>query len=126
MGENVILLFCVMLMPITMVITGLVVWKCPAEYKGLGYRTAMSEKNPLTWRMAQIVGGKAFFFCYLPLVPISAIAQSVPIIYHFSEDLATIVCVFVVFLQVIMMAVAVGITESTLKKHFDKNGNPKQ
>ncbi len=126
MGENVILLFCVMLMPITMVITGLVVWKCPSEYGGLGYRSAMSSKNPIVWRAAQIIGGKSFFFCYLPLVPISAIAQSIPIIYHLSEDLATIICVFVVFLQVVMMIVAFAVTESTLKKHFDKNGNPKK
>ena len=125
MGDNVILLLCVMLMPIMMMLTGLFVWKFPAEYRGLGYHTPMAEKSPLTWRMAQIVGGKAFFFCFLPMLPLSAIAQLMPIILNLSEEAGGGVCIAVTFVQVLMLAVPITITERTLKKHFDKNGNPK-
>lgn len=126
MSDNVILLLCVMIMPIIMMITGLVVWKFPAEYNGLGYSTPMSQKNPLTWRMAQLVSGKSFFFCFLAALPVSIIAQSLPIILHLSEEAGGTVCLAVTCAQVLLLIVPISITERTLRRHFDKNGNPKQ
>lgn len=126
MSDNVILLICVMLMPIIMIITGAVIWKFPSEYNGLGYSTPMSQKNPSTWRMAQLVGGRSFFFSFLAALPISIIVQSMPIIFHLSEETGGAVCLAVSCAQVLLLIVPITITERTLRRCFDKDGNPRQ
>ena len=126
MSDNVVLLICSTLMPLVMMIAGLFIWKLPSEYGGLGYNTPMSQKNPLTWKMAQIVAGKAFFFCFLAALPVSVIVQAVPLIFHLSEETGGMICLILTAAQVLLIILPIHITESTLCRYFDKNGNPKQ
>ncbi len=126
MSDNVVLLLCDMLMPIVMILTGLFIWKFPSEYGGLGYSTPMSQKNALTWKTAQIISGKSFFFTFLALLPISIIAQAIPLILHLSENTGAVICMIVTAVQVLAIIIPVTITERTLSRCFDKDGNPRR
>lgn len=126
MGENVIMLLCVFPMPIIMMITGLVVWKLPAEYGGLGYSTPMSQKNQLTWKVAQLTAGKAFFFTFLAALPISVITQLMPMIFHLYEDAAAHFCLGITCAQTLALIIPITITERTLHRCFNKDGSLKE
>ena len=126
MGDNVIMMVVSTLCPITMIITALVIWKFPAEYKGMGYHSSYAEKSPAAWTAAQYYFGKIGVFTNLAALVLS-IAAYVPVfIIDSFESKGGVVCMIVTMAQIAVVFVDMFATEGMLKKHFDKDGNPKQ
>ena len=124
--ENLIYVIYSLALPVVFIITGLMIWKRPSPYGGLGYRTEMSAKNPVTWQMAQMVSGKTFTKTYAIALPLSALASSLLVILKAANDLALTVFLVILALQVLLLIPVIVITERTLRRCFDKDGNPRQ
>lgn len=88
-----------------------------------GYRTSMSMKNKDTWEFAHKHCGKLWFLLGLVLAPISAI----PLLFVLEKDMVTLAAVgaSVCIVQFVILLVSIIPTEVALKKHYDRNGNPK-
>jgi len=124
--ENLLYAIYSLMIPVLLVITGAVVWKRPSQYGGLGYRTTMAEKNPLTWHAAQVTCGKNMVKFYLPTLGATAIAELLVIVLHADESLAVGVMLGLLVVQVLMLIPVIAATERMLHRCFDKDGNPKQ
>ncbi|MCH5204322.1 MAG: hypothetical protein J1F03_06210 [Oscillospiraceae bacterium] len=126
MGENVIFMVVSAFCPITLIITALVIWKFPADYKGIwAYHTAYAEKSPAAWAAAQYYFGKIGFFSNLAALVLS-IAAFVPVlIVERFEPFGATVCMIVTSAQIFVLFADIFVTEGMLIKNFDNNGNPK-
>ncbi|MBZ3934956.1 SdpI family protein [Methanimicrococcus blatticola] len=85
-----------------------------------GYRTTQSMTSRETWDFAHIYAGKI----YLRTGIVFFILTLLICIYFWSadDDTAGIVSVIVMTIQLIIFILTIPITESALKKNFDKNG----
>ena len=127
MGENVIFMIESTLCPITMMITAFVIWKFPAEFRGFfAYHTVLAEKNPQTWAAAQSYFGKIGFFSNLAALVLSLIVFIPVLAVEKLQSFGALICTMVTTVQVAVVLADIFIVESLLKKHFDKDGNPKQ
>ena len=127
MGENVIFLVCSLFEPITIMLTALIIWKLPAEYKGLwAYHTAWAEKSPAAWTFAQYAFGKIGFFSNLAALVLTVIAFIPVLAVERFQSEGALVCMIVTTAQVGVMFVDIFIVEGLLKKNFDKDGNPRK
>lgn len=125
MGDNVIMMVVSTLCPITMMITALVIWKFPAEYKGMGYHSSYAEKSPAAWAAAQYYFGKISFFTNLAALVLSIAAFIPVLVMEWFQNAGGVVCMIVTMAQVTVVFVDMFATEGMIKKHFDKDGNPK-
>lgn len=109
--------------PITMIVFGkLSLNYTPKEINRLiGYRTKMSMKNKDTWVFAHKYCGKLWYVCGLILLPVSAVAMLFVI--GKNENIVGITGGIVCAIQIILMIVAIILTEIALKRNFDKYGN---
>ncbi len=124
--ENLMYLIYSLALPIVFIITGLLVWKRPSPYGGLGYRTEMSAKNPVTWQMAQMVGGKTFVKVYAVALAVSALTMLLTVLLNAPEDIALTIFFALLAAQVLLIIPVIVVTERTLRRCFDKDGNPRQ
>lgn len=124
--ENLMYLIYSLLLPIIFIITGLMVWKRPSPYGGLGYRTEMSSKNPVTWHMAQLVSGKAFAKTYAIALAASALTMLLTVLLNVPEDITLTIFFILLAAQVLLIIPVIIVTERTLRRCFDKDGNPRQ
>ena len=126
MGENVIFMVSSLLEPITIMITALVIWKLPAEYKGIwAYHTVWAEKSPEAWAFAQYAFGKIGFFSNLAALILSIVAFVPVLVIERFYGYGSLICMIVTTAQVTVMFVDIFIVEGLLKKNFDKEGNPR-
>lgn len=127
MGENVIIMVVSAMCPITIMITALVIWKFPAEYKGIwAYHTAYAEKSPEAWAAAQHYFGKIGFFSNLAALILTIIAFVPVLVVERFQSYGTVVCMIVTIVQMAVLFVDIFVVEGMLKKHFDKDGKLKQ
>ena len=127
MGDNVIMLVCSVFEPITIMITALVIWKLPAEYKGIwAYHTVWAEKSPEAWAAAQYFFGKIGFFSNLAALILTIIAFVPVLAVERFEPFGNLVCMIVTTAQMAVLFADIFIVEGMLKKNFDKDGKPKQ
>lgn len=124
--ENLMYLIYSLALPIVFIITGLLVWKRPSPYGGLGYRTEMSAKNPVTWQMAQMVSGKAFVKTYAIALAVSALAMLLTVLLNTPDDISQTIFFALLAAQVLLIIPVIVVTERTLRRCFDKDGNPRQ
>lgn len=116
MGENVILCVCNMLVPITMLILGLVIWKTMPGYGDLiGYRTTYSLKNETLWNIAQYCFGKSCTITFAVMSFLSLLASLVLIFFEVDKEILGIISVFVTLIQSVALFVVIFITEHKLK-----------
>ena len=126
MGENVILMITSMSEPIIIMITALIIWKLPAEYKGIwAYHTTYAEKSPEAWAAAQRYFGKIGFFSNLAALVLTIIAFVPVLAVKRFQGYGAFVCTAVTLAQVAVLIADIFIVEGLLKKNFDKDGNPK-
>ena len=124
--ENLIYMIYSLVLPVVFIITGLMVWKRPSPYGGLGYRTEMSAKNPVTWQMAQMVSGKTFAKTYAVALAVSALAMLLTVLLNAPANIALTIFFALLAAQVLLLIPVIAITERTLRRCFDKDGNPRQ
>ena len=125
MYGNIMLMVITILFCVVFIIAGFIIWKFPPAYKGLGYHTDMSEKNPATWRFAQVYCGRTMFISFLPALALSAAAELIGFFAGLSDSDFTTLSVVVIAVQVMLVFVVIVMTEKALRERFDKNGNPK-
>lgn len=114
--------FCDLLIPLSMIVCGRILWKYPPKsINGLiGYRTGRSMKNMDTWFFAQIYCGRLWwkigwgiflpsFFIHLPF-------------YHSSEDAIGLLGGILCTVQCVIIVVSIFFVEKALKEHFYDNG----
>ena len=122
MGFWIFMLIMVLLIPLTMIFFGWLLFrKTPKEINYVyGYRTKRSMMNEETWRLANQYFGKAWYFCGLISAPLSVIAIAIV----FGKGLGTVGTVggIITMLQILPLIGAIVPTESELKKNFDENG----
>lgn len=126
MDKNVILMLESLIIPITMMLTALFIWKFPAEFRGLfAYHTVYAEKSPAAWAAAQYFFGKLGFFSNLAALVLTVAAFVPVLVAERFEPFGTLVCMIATVAQVVLVLVDIFVTEGMLKKRFDKEGNPK-
>ena len=125
MGFGIFMLIMVLLIPLTMIFFGWLLFrKTPKEINYVyGYRTKRSMMNEETWRFANQYFGKAWYLCGLISVPLSVMAITL-VLGKGTEAVGTIGGI-ITMLQMIPLVGAIIPTEIALKKNFDENGRRK-
>lgn len=125
MGFWIFMLIMVLLIPLTMLFFGWLLFrKTPKEINYVyGYRTKRSMMNEETWRFANQYFGKAWYLCGLISVPLSVMAITL-VLGKGTETVGTIGGI-ITMLQMIPLVGAIIPTEIALKKNFDENGRRK-
>ena len=122
MGFWIFMLIMVLLIPLTMIFFGWLLFrKTPKEINYVyGYRTKRSMMNEETWRFANQYFGKAWYLCGLISAPLSVIA--IAIVFGKGPGTVGMVGGIITMLQMLPLIGAIVPTESELKKNFDENG----
>lgn len=119
------MLICDLLVPLTMVIGGYLMWKhMPKKINGsMGYRTARSMKNMDTWKFAHEYAGRLWWkIGWIILFP--SLAVHIPV-YGASDNRVGLVGCVVVAIQTIILIASNYPTENALKKNFNDDGSRK-
>lgn len=126
MGFWIFMLVCVLLIPLTMIIMGLIYFKGGYPKKinySSGYRTKLSMRNQNTWSFAQKLCGKVWFITGLIIV-LPSVAPMLFVISSKADDIGcTGGCVAVV--QILIMMLSIIPIESALKKKFPESAGEK-
>ena len=118
MGKTILIAVVNMLLPLTMLGFGLVIWTTRPPFGDMfGYRSKQSLKSPEAWEIAQAVFGRYCTLTYTVLCPLTLIVSLLPLFVEFDELGVSILVMAVNFVNVIAFAYVVGVTESTVKKH---------
>ena len=122
MGFWIFMLITVLLIPLTMIFFGWLLFrKTPKEINYVyGYRTKRSMMNEETWRFANQYFGKVWYLCGLISVPLSVIA--IALVFGKGPGTVGMVGGIITMLQMLPLIGAIVPTESELKKNFDENG----
>ncbi len=113
---------CDLLIPITMIIAGNMMWKhAPKKINGIiGYRTARSMKNIDTWKFAQAHCGRLWRkIGWVILIP--SVVIHFPF-YHSSENIIGTVAAILCTTQCLILVLAIFPTEYALKRTFTEEG----
>lgn len=116
------MLVCNLIIPITMIICGRIMWKKPPKNINgiIGYRTARSMKNMDTWNFAHDHCGRMWWKIGWIVLVISAVINF--LFYEKSDDIIGIVSAVLCTSQCVVMVVSIFPTEMALKRNFDDNG----
>ncbi len=122
MGFWIFMFIMVLLIPLTMIFFGWLLFKrTPKEINYVyGYRTKRSMMNEETWRFANQYFGKVWYLCGLISAPLSVIA--IAIVFGKGPGTVGTVGGIITMLQMLPLIGAIVPTESELKKNFDENG----
>lgn len=113
---------CDLLIPVTMIVCGQMMWKhCPKNINGLmGYRTSRSMRNMDTWKFAHEYCGKLWWkIGWITLIP--SIIIHIPF-YGTEDNTIGVVGGILVTIQVIILIASIYPTERALKRNFTDDG----
>ena len=124
MGFWLTMLICDLLLPVTMIFGGMMMYRRPPKkINGIyGYRTRRSMKNMQTWRFAHHYCGRLWLRMGIVLLILTIAVMAVSAL----GDIQIISILTLVILGVQMIALFISIfkVEAELKNNFDENGNP--
>ncbi len=119
---NLLYVLTLFLLPVMMIGMGLLWRRSGPKYINsvYGYRTSQSMASRETWDFAHIYAGKICLRMGIVLFLLTLVLC----IYFWSadDDTAGIVSVVVMTAQLIIFILIIPVTESALKKNFDKSG----
>lgn len=120
-----IMLFCDILIPLTMIIGGLIIWKrCPKKINSLfGYRSPLAMKNMDTWNFAHNHCGRLWWKVGLITLLPSALVH-IPF-YNSNEDTIGALSLTLMVIQCVILVASIIPTERALKKVFNADGTRK-
>lgn len=113
---------CDILIPVTMIKGGRMMWKhCPENINGfIGYRTSRSMRNMDMWKFANEYCGKLWRkIGWITLIP--SIIIHIPF-YGTEDNTIGVVGGILVIIQVIILIVSIFPTERALKRNFTAGG----
>lgn len=116
------LFVCSMLIPMTMIIIGFIMWKKPPKKINNmhGYRTKRSMVNSKTWEFANSYVGKLRFYIGLIIFFLTLILDIMLYKKYITNiDRTILICVII---QMILMIIPTIITEKKLSKIFTEDG----
>lgn len=117
MGKNVIIAVCNMLLPLTILGLGLMIWKTRPPFGDMfGYRTTQSQKSPEAWELAQALFGRYCTLTYAVLCALTLIASVAPLIFKLDELVVTWILTVTNLVNFIALFVIIGVTDSKVKK----------
>lgn len=126
MGDNVIIAVVNMLLPLTMLGLGLMIWLTKPGYGDMfGYQTTWSLKSKETWERAQGIFGRLCTVTYAVISFISLIAGLVPIIWKIDKDVSGIIVCVLYLVQFFSVFAVIGVTDGIVKREFNKDGTRK-
>ena len=116
------MLVCDLLVPITMILCGRMMWKhAPEKINGvMGYRTPRSMKNMDTWKFAHDYCGRLWWKIGWIMLIVSVIIHFP--VYGMSDDVIGWTGGILCSIQCIVLIVSIFPTERALKKTFNKEG----
>ena len=124
MGFWLTMLICDLLLPVTMIFGGMMMYRRPPKkINGIyGYRTRRSMKNMQTWRFAHHYCGRLWLKMGIVLLILTIAVMA----FLALGDIQIISILTLVILGVQMIALFVSIfkVEAELKNNFDEDGNP--
>ncbi len=120
------LLVCNLLVPVTMIVSGRMMWKhCPKEINGmLGYRTKRSMTNLDTWRYAHDYCGRLWWKLGWAMALVSAAVQ-IPFFGGGEEALSAVAGV-ICTVQCVILIGSIFPVERALKREFFEDGRRRQ
>lgn len=126
MGDNVIIAVVNMLLPLTMLGLGLMIWLTKPGYGDMfGYRTTWSLKSKETWERAQGLFGRLCTVTYAVISFISLICGVIPIVGGFDKYAVGIMAGVLSLVQFVSVFAVIGVTDGIVKREFNKDGTRK-
>ena len=123
-GELVILMAVGLMLPLTMLGMGLLIWKTKPPYKDmLGYNSAYSQKNERLWNMGQELYGKYCTITYTVILILSILGGLVPIFFDIDHSIGQLINIVIELVQFLSVFVVIGVTDGKLKKAMKKDEN---
>lgn len=117
MDDLVIMPVVGLLLPITMLIMGLVIWKTRPPYNDImGYRTTYSQKNERLWNMGQELFGRYCTITYAVILGLSIISGLLPIVFKINSYIGELINMAMYLVQFISVFAVIGVTDGKLKK----------
>lgn len=119
------MLVCDLLIPITMIVAGYMMWRhAPKTINGMvGYRTTRSMKNIDTWKFAQNYCGRLWWKIGWSMF-IPSLVIHVPF-YYCSKNVVGTVGAILCTIQSVILIITVFSTERALKRTFTDDGTRK-
>ena len=113
------------IIPITLLIAGILMWKRPPkQINGIvGYRSARSMQSMDTWKFAHVYCGKVCWRTGLILAMPTVIAH-IPF-YRSPEETLETLSLVLMCMQIVVVLVPIFLTERALRKTFHEDGTRK-
>ena len=126
MGYWIFMLVMVLLMPLTMLLTGRAFSKnAPKTINSVyGYRTPMSMKNQDTWQFAHRYFGRLWYRCGLVLTPVTAAVMCLGL--KKGKDTVSWLGSALCIVQLAVIVGSIAPTERALRRTFHKDGSRKE
>ena len=126
MGYWIFMLVMVLLMPLTMLLTGRAFSKnAPKTINSVyGYRTPMSMKNQDTWQFAHRYFGRLWYRCGLVLTPVTVAVMCLAL--GKGESTVSWLGSALCALQLVVLLASIAPTERALRRTFHKDGSRKE
>lgn len=122
-SELVILMVVGLMLPLTMLGMGLLIWKTKPPYKDMfGYNTAYSQKNERLWAMGQELFGRYCTITYSVITVLSILCGLIPIVFDINFYIGELIEMIIYLVQFISVFAVIGVTDGKLKKAM-KNEN---
>lgn len=123
MGDLVIMLVAGLLLPLTMLGLGLVIWRTRPPFNDImGYRTSWSQKNERLWDMGQELFGRYCTITYAVILILSILCGVIPIVLHMNKYTAGLINTAMYIVQFISVFAVIGATDGKLKRSFNEEG----
>lgn len=117
--------FCDMLIPVTFIICGRVMWRQTSKKinRWVGYHSGRSMRNPETWKFANEHCGQLWWRIGWVMLPVSALIH-VPFLHSSVDTIGTVGGILCTVQSLFLIFSAIP-TEVALKRRFTEDGERK-
>lgn len=123
MGDLVIMFAVGLLLPITMLGIGLLIWMTHPPFNDItGYRTTYSQKNERLWNMGQELFGRYCTITYAVILGLSIISGLLPIVFKINRYVGGLINMGMYLVQFISVFALIGVTDGKLKRAVNESG----
>lgn len=113
-------------LPIILLVVGLLILKNRPHFGSLlGYKTICANKSEHTWNRAQELFGRLCARCYAVMAIITLIGGIAAIVLRPHKAALDLIQMIFIIVNIVPLFVIIFKIEGTLKREFDKDGNPK-
>ena len=126
-SELVILMVVGLMLPLTMLGMGLLIWKTKPPYKDMfGYNTTYSQKNERLWDMGQELFGRYCTITYSVITVLSILCGLIPIVFDINFYIGELIEMIIYLVQFFSVFAVIGVTDGKLKRALKKEETEKQ